>query len=566
MTKILRLFFLPPMATARLGGSDTPLDSFTWIEDPTIHGAGQTAIAPSTSLEVLADGSVRPNLPAAIQFRDGTLLRPTAPFFELWALLEGASDIQPLTTAMLQDAGGSLAGVAFTVTAANRKAARRTGNETCAFSARIQVAGDDHDPHPLLASSIGDANTPPLVSPDRPIPLGTFRVIRPVATIALGVDLSVLRVRFTPATGQVYGPPAAVDATEPEFPNRQYELVSAANRILNQDSPWFQYTYTGNTPFNNPEPSDTYDGADDSRRNNLSFGVVDDTCDVLLEAAVVAAGARFQASARVFVGPPDFAPDRRPFFSLADELIDRDPPAVDPPETTVDKLDRLADLFQRVFETVSLANIDAMRDRSIGGGQDGGTATDRPRTNDDSMTPRDTLYYRPDQPDIGPSTIEDRLPFARTGVDHHAPLAQAESLALFLHDNADLVRVLIRPPYGAFKDLAATVRAGDAPNPDRRDPRVTRDTLYDMRMPPYMRDETGSPLSLTRRQYAFLMSMVKQFAATAATEPMAQAARKGKTAPKGTAAAPAAKVKAPSTRAQAHVARVVDRRKGKPPL
>lgn len=553
MIKIQQLFFLPPMATARLGGSDTPLDSFTWIEDPTIHGAGQTVIAPATSLEVLADGSVRPNLPAAIQFRDGNLLRPTAPFFELWARLEGATDIQPLTTATLQDAGGSLAGVTFTVTAANRKAARRTGDETCAFSARLQVSGDDHDAHPLLASSLGN---PPLVFPDRPIPLGTFRVIRPMSTIALGVDLSVLRVRFTPATGQVYGPPTATAATEPEFPNRQYELVPAANRILNQDSSWVRYT--GDTSVDNPQPADTYDGADDDRRNNLSFGVVDDTCDVLLEAEVVVAGVRLRASARAFSGPPDFAPDRRPFVSLADELIDRDPPAAEPAETPVDALDRLADLFQRVFETVSLANIDAMRDRAIGGGQAGGRATDRPRTNDDSMTPVDAPYYRPNQPDIGPSTTEQRLPFASTGSDRHAPLAESESLALFLHDNGDFVRRLIRPPYGAFRDLAPNPGASAAPNPARRDPRITRDTLHDMRMPPYMRDETASPLSLTRRQYAFLMKMVDQFAATAATKTKVSAATQ---APKGAAAVPAAK--APVTRAQAHVARVVARRKGK---
>src|SRR6266849_9317838 len=366
MTRIQRLFFIPPMATARLGGSDTPLDSFTWIEDPTLHGAGQTVIAPTTSLEVLVDGSVRPNIPASIQFRDGSLLRPTAPFFELWALLEGATDIQPLTTSILQSAGGSLGGVRFTVTAVNRKAARRTGDDACTFSAQVQISGIDYDPHPLLASSSG---SPPLVFQDRPIPLGTVRVIRPVNTTALGVDLSVLRVRFTPATGQVYGPPTTTVATEPEFPNRQYELVPAPNRIVNPDSSWVRYT--GDDSFSNPEPRDTYDGADDARRKNRSFGIVDDTCDSLLEAEVVVAGIRLRATARVFSGPPDFAPDRRPFFSLADELIDRDPPPLQSAETPVDALDRLTDLFQRVFETVSLANIDAMRDRAVAGGQSG---------------------------------------------------------------------------------------------------------------------------------------------------------------------------------------------------
>jgi hypothetical protein len=538
------------MAIARLGGSDTPLDSFTWVEDPTIRGAGQTVIAPATSLEVLSDGSVRPSRPAAIKFRDGDLLRPTAPFFELWVLLDGTDSIQPLTTALLKGVGGSLASVIFTVTAANRKAARRTGDETCAFGARVQVTADDHDAHPLLASSVG---SPPLVFPHHPIPLGTFRAIRPTAGIALGVDLSVLRVRFTPATGQVYGPPklqAAVDP-DPNSTDQRYELVPSANQILNRDSAWLRYT--GNVSFENPEPADTYDGADDPTRRNVSYGVVDDTCDVLLEAELVVGGERLRASARAVVGPPDFAPDRRPFASLAEELIDRDPPAEEPAEVPIDALDRLADLFQRIFETVGLANIDAMRERAIGGGQRsaGGRPTDRPRTNHESMTPHDTPYYRKDQPDIGAPNRDQWLPFAKTGADRHAPLAEAESLALFLHDKAHFVRQLVRPPYGAFRELATNPRADAAPNRAHRDARIVRDTLHDMRMPPYMRDETASPLSLTRRQYLFLMRMVDQFATTAAP------ATRTRAAVKKAATAPAV------TRAQAHVATVLSRRRGR---
>src|SRR6185369_16459919 len=117
---------------------------------------GYTVIAPATSLEVLQDGSVRPFTSTSIQFRDGTLLRPVAPFFELWAKLAGVDDPQPLTTALLALNGGSVDGVTYTVTAANRKAARRTGNESCAFMARIQVTGDDNDRHPLLASGLGE--------------------------------------------------------------------------------------------------------------------------------------------------------------------------------------------------------------------------------------------------------------------------------------------------------------------------------------------------------------------------------------------------------------------------
>jgi hypothetical protein len=96
MAKIEELFFLPPMAVARLGGSDTPLVSYTWLEDPSLHGAGLTVISPSTSLEVLADGGVRPFLPAGIQFRDGDKFRPVAPFLELWVRSNGTEPPVPV--------------------------------------------------------------------------------------------------------------------------------------------------------------------------------------------------------------------------------------------------------------------------------------------------------------------------------------------------------------------------------------------------------------------------------------------------------------------------------------
>jgi hypothetical protein len=322
--------------------------------------------------------------------------------------------------------------------------------------------------------------------------------------MSMGVNLDQLRVRFTPAAGQVYGAPGAISDTDPET-NQQHEMVPAANRILKANSPWIGYD--AGQAFNNPQPSDTYDGAD--RGDSRSFGVVDDTCDAVIEAEVViAGGARLRASARVFSAPPDFAPDRRPFVSLADDLIDRDPPSVEPQEDLADSLKRLADLFQRVFETVSLANVDAMRQRSIGGGQGGGSASDSPRTDDRSMTPQDAPYYRTDQTAIPAPNADAQVPFHDTGVELHAPLADADDLALFLRTKSAHVKRLVRPPYGAFKELAANPSATAGSDPQRRDPRITRDTLHDMRMPPYMRDSDATALSLSRRQYRFLMSVV----------------------------------------------------------
>jgi len=536
MAVIEQVFFLPPMAVARLGESATPLESFTWVEDPSQHGAGATIIQPAISLEVQTDGSVRPFLPAGIQFRDGNLLRPVAPFFELWAKLQNQVEPVPLTAALLQSSGGSADGVTYTVRAANRKAARRAADESCAFSAQLQVVGNDHNRHTLKASSMG---AQALVSPAQPIPVGQFQAIRPTAAKMMGVDLDQLRVRFTPAVGQVYGPSGATSDVDPET-NRQHQMVPPANRILNDNSPWIGYD--AGAAFNNPEPSDTYDGAD--RGDSRSFGVVDDTCDGVIEAVVIAGGARLRASARWFSAPPDFAPDRRPFVSLADELIDRDPPANEPQEDLGDSMKRLADLFQRVFETAGLANVDAMRQRSIGGGQEGGAANDSPRTDDSSMTPQDQPYYRNDQTLIPDPNRDARVPFHDTAVEMHAPLADADDLALFLRTGGDRVKLLVRPPYGAFKELAANPAATAPSNPQRRDPRIVRDTLHDMRMPPYMRDSDATALSLTRRQYNFLMDVVDALQVKRGAAPGSQPL---------------------PTATNAHVAQVVARRKKRKP-
>ena len=53
---IVRLFFLPPLAIARVGGSEFPLESFAWDTGRTIADANRTIIRPTVSFEVLADG------------------------------------------------------------------------------------------------------------------------------------------------------------------------------------------------------------------------------------------------------------------------------------------------------------------------------------------------------------------------------------------------------------------------------------------------------------------------------------------------------------------------------
>jgi hypothetical protein len=540
----IQIFFRPPMAIARLGGSDTPLASFRWDEDPSLHGAGQTVILPEVSLSVQPDGSIRPFRPNVIQFRDGELYRPVAPFFELWAVI-GDKEPFALTAEWLQERRASLKDLTYTVTAANRKAERRTHDPACGFSASIQVSGNDHASKPLLASSPEGRGA--LVKKTAPIPLGSFRVIRPSPGTAMDIDLSVLRVRFTPATGQVYGPPNLEKASDE---GRKHVVVPPQNRILNSTSSWNRYEAGDDSP----QPSDTYDGADRGSAGERSMGVVDDTCDAVIEATLRLKGTKITAAARVFCAPPDFAPDRRPFASLSEELIDRDPVRFDQPEDLQDALLRVSDLFQRAYETASLANLDMTRDFIMPTHQDARRARPPMRTFPDlpaitvpeTMNDKDKGYFDPNTSTVTKGSDKEKLALSTFAHGVHGALADADDLEALLRNNPQRVIQMIRPAYARFKELDEKVDPNQHPKDhqkdpknNQRDPRIVRDTLHDMRMPPFMRDSDYTPLSLNRTQYEFLMDVIQRLAAQPKD---ALAARVG-------------------FRTSAHVARVLERRK-----
>jgi hypothetical protein len=169
--------------------------------------------------------------------------------------------------------------------------------------------------------------------------------------------LEVIRIRFTPAAGLFYGPPAAARPTsESPVPAVRGDLA-----FLNDLAGWFGQPGAANPSV---EPGDTFD--ETGPGSGISLGVVDDTCEARISVTLQMPGIprrSLTASANVFVGPPDFGPDRRPFLSLADELNDRTAGA----STRSANLDSaeveawVQDLFERVQETVSLMNVDFWR-------------------------------------------------------------------------------------------------------------------------------------------------------------------------------------------------------------
>jgi hypothetical protein len=341
----------------------------------------------------------------------------------------------------------------------------------------------------------------------------------------------VLRVRFTPARGEVYGPRHAdISAASPLPPGealpavtiggRLHEIVPPKNRILNPDTPWSDYIMDTDNQ-QDPQPSDSYDGANIG--NDQSWGVVDDTCDGIITAHVVVDGERFSAFTRVLSACPDYAPDHRTFFSLADDLADRDLDPVVVDEDTIEESEReVADLFARVLETVSLMNVDATRDHGIS--ETDGKTTEHPAgtvIDKRTMTSEDPLAERVRVllPEGKRGRRNDPLPYTRAAGFVHRPMADIETLLGFLRTHRDRMKRLLRPPFGRVRQLDPATPAPDGPpNPEFRDPRVRRDAMQDMRMPPYMRDSDQTPLSLSRRQYDELIA-VMEWAATVTVRP-----------------------------------------------
>ena len=501
------LFFDPPIAIARLGGSDNPQEAYAWKETASPRTIGETVIVPDWTLDVLPDGSLAPRLPASVALRDGPLVRPVCVFLEVWAMIGAAGSATstwravPLTESVLRDGGATLADLSFTVDARNRKAARRAGNDALQFGTfpPVVLRGDDHREARLLAGSPPDAARP-MIPRDRNVPMGRVQVIRPGTQPAAGaapwtdrVNVETIRLRFVPAKGEFYGPP---DAARPLSTGGRARIapVRLENAFLDARAGWFGNDAQNGAP---DQPSDTYDGADVSTRANgpnPSYGVVDDTCDARISVTLGSRGrgrTPLVAHANVFVGPPDFAPDRRPFLSLADEINDRGSRNA-ARSAALSEQDRDAwvqDLFERAFETVSLFNVDHWRDIR-GARLSGARLRARPVPGDATPQPRVAMggldaLRAPDTAVAAPGP--EPLPMSRHAQERHREIAAIENLRDLVREQPQRLRQLVRAVF--------EVESG-----------VDSSASTTMRMPPFMRHSNALPLTLSAWQYDLLMA------------------------------------------------------------
>jgi hypothetical protein len=381
---IKQLRILPPFAIGRLGSADEPMDNYSIdlqaaTDEP--EPLGYRKLKPEATLIVgERSGEIEdvqtPTLP--LQFKVNGKIRPVAPFLEVFALTDDG-ELVPLTVELLSANGFAVKDVSWKVSVANRKVARRTGDQDDVVATDDVVIGD-HDIHPLH----GRCNN--FVRPkEDSVDFGHARFIKPNAAHP------EIRLRFTPARGLIYGPRQdgpqkgrdKLEANvEPQL--RPYHIPDD-RQIYGRKGTWkgFQSSPDRNKSparekiwkkngwpldFDNetvppslfaidpPAPSWLFDNV------AISRGYFDDACDGFVEVRIGdPEESPLKATARICSAPPAMAPDSLFVRSLDDDLEQvLNGPEVAPEESPEDTRSRALDIVRRAFETVRFMNVAVM--------------------------------------------------------------------------------------------------------------------------------------------------------------------------------------------------------------
>ncbi len=457
-----KLLIYPPLAFGRLGNSDTPLDCFYWgPNDDTPRGTGKTTILPGETLEIAADGTVSSYVPETVAFKDAQGYRPVCPFFELHGEWDeaGRATGGPVTPAVLERFGLTPSRLRWRVEVANLKPYFMTRDWQTRIHATVELHGDDLQPRTLEATSPSSADNP-LIPLGRHIPLGVVRLTRP------NDAFPEFRLRFIPGKGKFYGPP--------NISERWKEVrLPPEDLFLNADSSWCSWKPSSDDPRGVPGGQYAQD-----QETGVSYGFVDDVCDGIISCWIDGVGVS-PAYARITVGPPDYAPDRRHLTSLADGLKDRvDREDIFQPEYVGDlelTSREIRDLMERVFETMGLMNVDVFNNR-VDVQENPATAITKGIPYKES----DHYAFVPPVP-----TDDDPLPLTEIGRRYHRRFVSSEVFEDFIRKRPDLIEQWIRPP-------------------------LSPELFFTRKMPAVMRGASGDPLHLTRRQYDLLVLWAKK--------------------------------------------------------
>ncbi|MDQ6701237.1 MAG: hypothetical protein M3Z36_13740 [Acidobacteriota bacterium] len=429
---IKELRILPSLAIGRFGSSPDPMDNYDIVINDQDR-MGFRKLVPAETLMVKKEtGEITArSTPANLRFRDAAgNIRPVAPFLEVWARFEDGGQLLPLTTSHLADLQLSPADVKWHVVAANIKAFRRTR------AAADKITADtgsfsDHSSKPLRGEC-------PNFKPGKSIPLGSVQYIKPTG------DNPEIRIRFTPASGKVFGPRSG-------DPNLKDDVYNGPK------GHWDDYA-DRNVP-DITVPGGIYAGTLNSQTGRyVSRGYLDDSCDGIVDVQLTVKGIVLEAFARVSAGPPDFAPDSDHPRTVADDL---EQVALGPDVQQGVTLQEAADIVRRGLDTVRLMNTQVMNGNQGVGGLP-------PGSNTNNMAGHDNGSGRAFEPIFDPAMVD----VALVRSFHEAAIRSLES----------------GNPAGVTNIVRAPDKAGDLSDAGRR------------KMPAMMRGGDGLHLALTRRQ------------------------------------------------------------------
>ena len=404
---IHELRILPPFAIGRLGSADTPLDNFSITSDPD-QPLGYRQIVPGATLHVDdATGEISgTSVPTSIEFKTAEgRIRPVAPFIEVWARVDDATDFVPLTTELLAAHGATPSDVVWSVTVANRKVERRTGQAgdrvdatTGTFSDHRRRSLDGHSPHFLSETHVID--------------FGSVRYIKPTRAHP------EIRLRFTPAKGLIYGP----KLTEKEIQEMRDAdpsvtdlfVVPEKQAVYDKTKGWWKFSIPPQVRNADPNFTEFFNETQPPAlfaiippgpcwlNDNVavSRGYLDDACDGTVQVTLTLnGGPTLTTVGRIVAAPPALVPDSMFVRTLADDLDQVIfGPAVSPDEPHEETRARAEDIVRRAFETVRFLNVAVMNGNPVNG---------RDPLDIDTMPAEEAFdVYRPMRPIFAPHSAD----------------------------------------------------------------------------------------------------------------------------------------------------------------
>ena len=404
---IHELRILPPFAIGRLGSADTPLDNFSITSDPD-QPLGYRQIVPGETLHVDdATGEISgTSVPTSIEFKTAEgRIRPVAPFIEVWARVDDATDFVPLTTDLLAAHGATPSDVVWSVTVANRKVERRTGQAgdrvdatTGTFSDHRRRSLDGHSPHFLSETHVID--------------FGSVRYIKPTRAHP------EIRLRFTPAKGLIYGP----KLTEKEIQEMRDAdpsvtdlfVVPEKQAVYDKTKGWWKFSIPPQVRNADPNFTEFFNETQPPAlfaiippgpcwlNDNVavSRGYLDDACDGTVQVTLTLnGGPTLTTVGRIVAAPPALVPDSMFVRTLADDLDQVIfGPAVSPDEPHEETRARAEDIVRRAFETVRFLNVAVMNGNPVNG---------RDPLDIDTMPAEEAFdVYRPMRPIFAPHSAD----------------------------------------------------------------------------------------------------------------------------------------------------------------